>query len=88
MSPRAQYIKVHRLQLAVATKTISITLDAYRRLQRLKREQESFSDVIKRLTGRGDLMAYSGSISEAFAEELAAASTDFRRRFERDARAR
>lgn len=72
----------------MASKNISITLDAYRRLQRLKRPDESFSDVIGRLTGRADLMAHAGSISGEFAGELSAASRAFRRRFERDARSR
>lgn len=79
---------MHSLHRAVATKTISITLDAYRRLQRLKRGGESFSDVIRRLTGRGDLLAYAGSISEGLARDLTLASEGFRRRFERDARRR
>lgn len=72
----------------MATKTISITLDAYRRLVRLKRGKESFSDVIRRLTGRGDLMAYAGSVSPEMADELERAVADFRERFDRDARRR
>lgn len=79
---------MHGLHRAVSTKTISITLDAYRRLQRLKQGDESFSEVIQRLTGRGDLLAFAGSISPEFADELATRSAEFRRRFERDARSR
>jgi hypothetical protein len=33
----------------VATKTISIDVEAYNRLKKAKREEESFSDVIKRV---------------------------------------
>lgn len=74
--------------MSVATKTISVTLDAYRRLQRLRRDRESYSDVIKRLSGGADLMSYAGSISDDLARELTASSEDFRRRFERDSRVR
>lgn len=34
----------------MASKNITITEDAYERLKRFKREDESFSDVIRRLT--------------------------------------
>ena len=38
----------------MATKTISITEDAYRRLANLKKENESFSMVINRVTKKSD----------------------------------
>ena len=38
----------------MATKTISITEDAYKRLANLKNENESFSMVIERVTKKSD----------------------------------
>jgi hypothetical protein len=40
---------------------ITITEDAYERLSALKREDESFSDLITRLTEREDPMAFAGA---------------------------
>jgi predicted CopG family antitoxin len=45
----------------VATKTITITEEAYDRLEALKRDEESFSDLINRLTEDADRMAFAGS---------------------------
>ena len=46
----------------MATKTITITEDAYHQLRALKRAEESFSDVIRRLTTDDlDPMAFAGS---------------------------
>ncbi|MFT4923568.1 MAG: putative CopG family antitoxin, partial [Haloarculaceae archaeon] len=44
-----------------ATKTITITEEAYDRLEALKRDEESFSDLINRLTEDADRMAFAGS---------------------------
>lgn len=68
----------------MGTRTISVSDDAYHRLRRLKREKESFSDAIVRLTGRGDLTRFAGSVSRGFARELRSGSRSFRKRFHDD----
>lgn len=45
----------------MSSKNITITEDAYDRLKALKREDESFSDVVVRLTESTDPMAFAGS---------------------------
>jgi len=45
----------------MATKNITITEDAYERLRVLKREDESFSDLVVRLTEGEDPMVFAGS---------------------------
>jgi predicted CopG family antitoxin len=45
----------------MASKNITITEDAYDRLKALKREDESFSDLVTRLTESTDPMAFAGS---------------------------
>jgi len=54
----------------MGTKTISLADDAYERLKRLKREDESFSDVVRRLTGDVTLSQYYGVLDEETADEL------------------
>ncbi|MFB6123691.1 MAG: antitoxin VapB family protein [Haloferacaceae archaeon] len=43
------------------SKTITVTEDAYDRLKALKREGESFSELVVRLTESADPMAFAGS---------------------------
>jgi hypothetical protein len=45
----------------MTTKTITITESAYERLSALKRDDESFSDLITRLAEQEDPMAFAGS---------------------------
>ncbi|MWV40550.1 antitoxin VapB family protein [Natrialba sp. INN-245] len=56
----------------MGTKTISLADDAYEKLKAHKREGESFSDVVRRLTGGVTLAEYHGTLEEDTADELAA----------------
>lgn len=54
----------------MATKNISITEEAYNRLARLKKGNESFSEIVIRITGRSNLDNYVGILSKEAADEL------------------
>ena len=54
----------------MATKTISITEDAYERLAAKKGPSESFIDVIVKITARRSLMELAGILSDKEADEL------------------
>lgn len=56
----------------MATKTISLSEDAYERLRAMKREGESFSDVVRRLTRGVRLSEFHGILSAETAAELEA----------------
>ena len=48
----------------MATKTLTITEDAYGRLAALKEEDESFSDVITKITGKVSLLSIAGILTK------------------------
>jgi predicted CopG family antitoxin len=54
----------------MGTKTTSLADDAYEKLRQHEREGESFSDVVRRLTGDVTLAAYHGVLGDETAEEL------------------
>lgn len=47
----------------MATKTLTITEDAYERLHAMKEENESFSEVIRRLTTKVKLSDFAGLLT-------------------------
>jgi len=72
----------------MATKHISITEEAYARLARLREKNESFSEIINRVTGKQSLMEFAGVLSKESADELERHIKEFRARFQRDSRKR
>lgn len=48
----------------MATKTLTITEDAYERLHAMKEEGESFSEVIRRITSKVKLADFAGILSD------------------------
>lgn len=54
----------------MASKTITISEEAYRRLKSRKNENESFTDVINNLTRERSLSEIAGILSEEEAESL------------------
>ena len=54
----------------MATKTLTITEDAYERLANLKEESESFSEVVKRLTAGHSLLDLVGVLNKEESNEL------------------
>lgn len=54
----------------MGTKNISISDGAYERLAAMKRPNESFTDVINRLTGRRSIMELVGVLSKEEAREI------------------
>lgn len=79
---------MHRQHRYVPTKTISIGEEAYRRLKKLRRPGESFTDVILRLSGRGDLTRFAGTIAPDVAALFDRTSTDIRARADQEFRER
>ncbi|MEK6922041.1 MAG: antitoxin VapB family protein [Nanoarchaeota archaeon] len=54
----------------MATKTISITEDAYYALKEKKTEHESFSDVILRFSGKKSLESFFGALCSKTADAI------------------
>ncbi len=54
----------------MATKTISITEEAYSRLASKKHGKESFSEVINRITNKVSLLNFAGILSKEDADKL------------------
>jgi len=62
----------------MGTKTISLADDAYEQLKAAKREDESFSDAVRRLAPGVRIAEYVGVLDEDTADDLEAAITERR----------
>jgi predicted CopG family antitoxin len=58
--------------MTMGAKNISISDEAYARLAAMKRPNESFTDVVNRLTGKRSLLELAGLLSEEEAKDLRA----------------
>ena len=64
----------------MATKNISITEEAYRKLANLRKGNESFSEIIMNVTKKGNWRKYFGILSEEKANILEKSISEGRKR--------
>ncbi len=72
----------------MATKNISITEEAYVRLAVLRRDRESFSEIIKRITHARNIMQFVGILSKSSADALEKTVTRQRARYNKNLKER
>ena len=70
------------IDITMATKSITITCEAYERLSTYKEPKESFSDVINKLTNKGSLLDLVGILSNKEAKELRESVKETRRQIQ------
>ncbi len=70
----------------MGTKTISIMDDAYEILLKAKRKDESFSDVIRRMSAKKDITKYIGAwnMSDSEAEDIKNIIKDLRKKSDKE----
>ncbi len=68
----------------MATKCITVTNEAYERLAHLKKQKESFSDVINRITNKRSLFDIVGLLSSKAADELENNIKDLNKRMRKE----
>ena len=68
------------MYMYMSTHNITITKEAYERLKVKKEPRESFSDVIVRITKKGNIMDFAGILTEKEAYELERNIRESRRR--------
>ena len=67
----------------MATKTLTITEEAYEKLAAFKKGKESFSDVIHKLTSKYSMLDLVGLLSKEEANELAGNIKDIGKRLKK-----
>ncbi len=69
----------------MAVKTITVTESAYNALRNLKGEDESFSEVIIRVTkGKANIEKYFGVLKKEDAERIRGSIKEFRKKADKD----
>ncbi len=63
----------------MATKTITVTVKAYNTLKSMKKERESFSETILRVSGRKPLREFFGCISKETGNKMENAIREMRK---------
>ena len=56
--------------LFMSTKTVSLSEDAYNKLKSLKEDNESFSDVVRKVTKTSNISKFHGVLSEDTADKI------------------
>lgn len=70
------YLCIRRIHMG--TKTVRLREDVYERIRSRKREDETFSEAIDRLTGNTSLLELEGTLSDEEADEVRAAVEESR----------
>lgn len=68
----------------MGTKSLTITNEAYEKLALLKEHNESFSDVINRITGKSSILKLVGLLSNEEAKEMKKHIENTRKRAEEE----
>ncbi len=66
----------------MSVKTITVTIEAYRKLRRAKRPGESFTDVINRIMGGPSVLELAGILDDEAGARMEEAIQEIRRDFD------
>jgi predicted CopG family antitoxin len=66
----------------MSVKTITVTIEAYRKLRRAKRPGESFTDVINRIMGGPSVLELAGILDDEAGARMEEAIREIRRDFD------
>ncbi len=66
----------------MSVKTITVTIEAYRKLRRAKRPGESFTDVINRIMGGPSVLELAGILDDEAGARMGEAIREIRRDFD------